>query len=269
MRKILLFILVLGLFVGLTGCRDKQIDDSSHSIIFYVGPKSTVVDSYLNVEHGSLIEEPEAPTKDGYLFDGWYKEIQYENLWNFETDTVTDSFVLYAKWVSAVWTLQFVLNPELNEVYTNPDDPVPTEFTLVKEVYMPVVSRPGGRFRGWILVPPEEYTLDMPIYRYTSELPYLEQTSFVLYPYFNNSKYMITFSVGSQTGVPKPAPKTGVEYGSVIDWTPKLQDTATHRFVGWFTKNGINSGDWGIQIVDGDYWTIAANALLYAKWEEI
>jgi len=77
---------------------------------------------------------------------------------------------------------------------------------------------------------------------------------------------MITFNP-LMTDVAKPAPKTGVTYGSIVTWTPVISDTATHTFVGWFTKNGTVSGDWGYQVINGDYWIVPSNALLYGKWQ--
>ncbi|WP_158560509.1 S-layer homology domain-containing protein [Paenibacillus contaminans] len=48
---------------------------------------------------GSTITAPAAPTKEGYIFEGWYKEAGLENKWNFETDLVTSDITLHAKWV--------------------------------------------------------------------------------------------------------------------------------------------------------------------------
>ena len=51
------------------------------------------------VDTGSKITEPTDPTKSGgYVFDGWYKESGLTNLWNFDTDIVTNDIILYANW---------------------------------------------------------------------------------------------------------------------------------------------------------------------------
>jgi uncharacterized repeat protein (TIGR02543 family) len=47
---------------------------------------------------GSTITAPEDPTKDGWDFDGWYKESTCKNAWDFNTDTVAGSITLFAKW---------------------------------------------------------------------------------------------------------------------------------------------------------------------------
>jgi uncharacterized repeat protein (TIGR02543 family) len=46
-----------------------------------------------------MVALPEAMTKTGYIFGGWYKEVAFTNQWNFATDTVTAAITLYAKWI--------------------------------------------------------------------------------------------------------------------------------------------------------------------------
>lgn len=51
------------------------------------------------VDKDSTATEPTpAPTRTDYTFDGWYKEANCENKWNFDTDTVNENTTLYAKW---------------------------------------------------------------------------------------------------------------------------------------------------------------------------
>lgn len=65
-----------------------------------------------NYAYGEKIEYiPENPTRDGYTFDGWYKESECINKWNFEVDTLPEEQFneeeitiyqetkLYAKWI--------------------------------------------------------------------------------------------------------------------------------------------------------------------------
>lgn len=50
------------------------------------------------LRYGDLLEEPEAPTRQGYTFEGWYADEALEEPWDFST-AVSDSMELYAKWV--------------------------------------------------------------------------------------------------------------------------------------------------------------------------
>jgi uncharacterized repeat protein (TIGR02543 family) len=51
-----------------------------------------------DIVSGNLISEPSSPTKNGYVFDGWYKESTCINAWNFSNDHVDSNLTLYAKW---------------------------------------------------------------------------------------------------------------------------------------------------------------------------
>lgn len=67
------------------------------------------VSPYTGVEYGSTITEPSTPEKLENTFDGWYKDAEFENAWDFENDTVTDNITLYAKWVE--WRKSRIYNP--------------------------------------------------------------------------------------------------------------------------------------------------------------
>lgn len=57
-------------------------------------------DYVILVDEGSLIPKPVDPTRDGYTFTGWYKDVDCLNPWNFETERVTVSVMLHAGWKS-------------------------------------------------------------------------------------------------------------------------------------------------------------------------
>lgn len=52
----------------------------------------------IQVDENGLINLPESPTKEGYLFAGWYKNESLTQAWNFNKDKVTKEMTLYAKW---------------------------------------------------------------------------------------------------------------------------------------------------------------------------
>jgi len=56
--------------------------------------------SSVTVESGSLLEEPSAPTRDGYSFIGWFDASSDGNEWDFDANQVTSSFTLYAQWIN-------------------------------------------------------------------------------------------------------------------------------------------------------------------------
>ncbi len=97
----------------------------NYEIIAYENGTLTVVDEYVyykvtfdinghgdtapaaleHVRQGKTISEPEAPTADGYVFCGWYREAACRTPWNFKTDTVTGNLTLYAKWQKEIVSL--------------------------------------------------------------------------------------------------------------------------------------------------------------------
>lgn len=48
----------------------------------------------------SVIAEPVAPTRQDYIFGGWYKEAACVTSWDFANDKVTENVTLYAKWIN-------------------------------------------------------------------------------------------------------------------------------------------------------------------------
>jgi len=51
----------------------------------------------MNVEYGQMISPPINPTKDGYVFGGWYKDIDLIEMFSFTT-TIHQDMTLYAEW---------------------------------------------------------------------------------------------------------------------------------------------------------------------------
>jgi uncharacterized repeat protein (TIGR02543 family) len=68
------------------------------------------------VIEGGKVTEPQAVTKLDYFFAGWYKEANFINIWDFETDLVTDNITLYAKWVSPPTNWTAVSNSQFSSI---------------------------------------------------------------------------------------------------------------------------------------------------------
>jgi uncharacterized repeat protein (TIGR02543 family) len=56
------------------------------------------IDNIVEAVHGTIIAKPGDPVRESYIFKGWFKDVQYVNAWDFDTDIVTHALVLYAKW---------------------------------------------------------------------------------------------------------------------------------------------------------------------------
>ena len=51
-----------------------------------------------NQMYGELLDVPEPPTREGYLFTGWYKDHACFEQWNVEIETIETDITLYAGW---------------------------------------------------------------------------------------------------------------------------------------------------------------------------
>ena len=51
-----------------------------------------------NQMYGEFLEAPEAPTREGYEFTGWYKDSSCDELWDLSEDIIESDMMLYAGW---------------------------------------------------------------------------------------------------------------------------------------------------------------------------
>ena len=58
----------------------------------------TDVPSQTDVMYGDLVEEPEPPTREGYVFTGWYSDENCQYEWDLDETQVAQSMTLYAGW---------------------------------------------------------------------------------------------------------------------------------------------------------------------------
>ncbi|KRF10253.1 hypothetical protein ASG89_01590 [Paenibacillus sp. Soil766] len=61
--------------------------------------EGSAVDSATDVSAGATITKPTDPTRAGYTFTGWYRDVGQVTSWDFATDTISGDITLYAKWM--------------------------------------------------------------------------------------------------------------------------------------------------------------------------
>ncbi|MBD5507557.1 MAG: BspA family leucine-rich repeat surface protein [Lachnospiraceae bacterium] len=71
-----------------------------YRVTFEMMGHGTQIPPIRSVKAGALIEEPEKPVEEGYLFNGWYKDRACTKAWNFNADTVQENTMLYARWTA-------------------------------------------------------------------------------------------------------------------------------------------------------------------------
>lgn len=101
-RKILgALLLSLGLFFGLSACKEDEakpqpIEEPVIEAIFETDGGSKI--DKVTLREAGTVKKPENPTKEGYVFEGWYKNSTKTVEWDFAKDVVTASTTIYAKW---------------------------------------------------------------------------------------------------------------------------------------------------------------------------
>lgn len=73
----------------------QQNYNTVYTVIFDSNGGSDVTEQA--IYDGSCAYEPEAPTREGYVFDGWYADNDLTTAYDFTTP-VTGDITLYAKW---------------------------------------------------------------------------------------------------------------------------------------------------------------------------
>lgn len=89
-------IIIVVLVILLIGCMAFGIKKGGFRITFDT-QGGTAVEMQTRM-YGELLETPEAPAREGFVFDGWFLDPGATMPWNLEEDVVTESVTLYAGW---------------------------------------------------------------------------------------------------------------------------------------------------------------------------
>jgi uncharacterized repeat protein (TIGR02543 family) len=113
-RKPFLFMVVAVILGMVISCEDQDLSNSStehngttdqnsttYTVSFQANGGSPAPQQQ-NIDRGGKVIKPQEMSKKDYIFEGWYKEAAFNNLWNFNSDTVTRNMTLYARWVQPV-----------------------------------------------------------------------------------------------------------------------------------------------------------------------
>lgn len=90
-------IIIVALAVLLIACMAYGIAKGGFRVSFDA-QGGTPVEMQSGIMYGEKIVPPEDPTREGFVFDGWYLDPEGIRAFRMETDVVTESMTLYAKW---------------------------------------------------------------------------------------------------------------------------------------------------------------------------
>lgn len=261
MRKLYTTLLLLAFVFLLAGCQDQKMTDVRVNVVFFTANSgATLVDSYLDLVPNSKIEAPEEPSRNGFMFTGWFKDLNWTEPWDFENDIVGDfSIVLYAGWAPMLFDIIYDLNGG-----TMPDTAYPTTFVPGENKVLPQPKRTGYIFIAWYRYDWVDSSSTIPGDAGLQVLPLNVYEDLYLYAHWRTISVVVTFRANYPIEGEGPASPTSrtVAYGSIINFT-FLEDTNDYSFMGWNTRSD-GTGEW---FVNGDIFTRTQRATLYGIWQ--
>ncbi len=226
------------LMVLALGCAIVLAEENCRVILHpnYQGAETEVQ----TVAAGSLLQEPEAPVRDGYMFTGWYTNTVCTRAYDFSTP-VTGDIRLFAGWKPlSVQVVYYLLNDKGDvltvsavpgELLTPPDEPV----------------RDGYAFTGWY----RNAAGSLP-YDFSQPVPEHDLT---IYAGYTQKKATVTFVLYDDESMTEQ-----VELGGMMH-RPDDPIRDGYAFAGWYTM--ATGGD----AVDFAQ-TVTEDRRVFAHWEK-
>ena len=187
------------------------------------------------IEYNTIATKPADPTREHYVFKGWYTDTELNNVYNFETPVVED-LTLFAKWEACKYSVVFSSNEgssvdkqtvEYNHTVTKPADP----------------TREHYEFKGWYTDAEFNHSYDFET---------LVTEDLTLYAKWEICKYTVTFNSNGGSTVDNQI----VEYGQTAMNPIAKRDGFALEY--WYLTDENRAFDFNSLIVE--------NLTLQAKW---
>lgn len=188
--------------------------------------------------YNEIIEEPISPTKEGYIFIGWFTDEELNNKYTFYR-MPDENLTLYAGWRKNTCIITFNSNGG-NEL-------LPIEIVKGTKLVKPNDPvKEGYDFVGWYLDENlnSQYIFDNKV-----------ENDMTLYAKYNKKKYIVNFDTDNGSGISS----IEVEHGDSIVLSDTTEKTG-YRFAGWYKDNNKTEKYNGEEIT--------SNTTLYALWEK-
>ncbi len=218
------------------------------------------------VAYGETLKNPGTPTREGYVFTGWYKTNE-TTAWDFTTRTVQSNLTLKAGWTEETYTItyavantgafrtvtfkygdQFSVNPNGGSYYGSTEVRTFTAQDFYKEGFHLTMqnapTKEGATFNGW--------SWDSKTSTFTA--------------WWNQNQVTITYIGNGGTGN-KETTKTDVStQGTNYQLASETLFTRSdYTFVGWDTKQDGT----GERYTAGQYIMLQQDITFYAQWAEV
>ena len=267
-NKILHCGLILILILLLFSCTDQS--PAVYTITFDPNGGTLNGKQSVIVVEGMPVPEPEAPTRSGYIFDGWYSDANTSIPYDFDTPVtssftlyakwtpVTSSFTLYAKWTQITYTVTFDANLP-DGVDAGEVSGMPTSINNIP--YGGTAEKPenptikGYQFDGWYSdvdtsIP---YDFDTPV-----------TSSFTLYAKWTAKTWTVTFLSDGGTVTFLSDGGTEIDSQSVVNCNravkPDDPEKEGYAFEGWYIQGTDTEYDFTLPVT--------SNLTLEARWSQ-
>ena len=101
---------------------------NTYTVTFNTGIHGVEIASLYDVKANTNISEYKPQiSRDGYILEGWYKDVEHTEKFNFQSDTVLSTMTLYAKWKPILVTnvsIEFSTSNGNRDKYVTDDDGV-------------------------------------------------------------------------------------------------------------------------------------------------
>lgn len=215
----------------------------------------SAVSGSTTVSGGAIQSAPTSPTKSGYDFDGWFKEVSLANEAAFPNfiHGMGENFTLYAKWAASTFTITYKAGvngtgSDLTQsfVYGNS--------ASLKDATAPL-TRAGFSISGWS-------NSDGGSQSRALEESYASAANLILYPVWSANSNTVTYDEQGGSSVSNGAFSTG----STLT-LPSASVRIGYTFQGWYSaaSGGTRLGSASATINPAD--TVAIT--VYAQWAAI
>lgn len=232
------------------------------------------------VEEETPATSPTDPTKEDYLFAGWYSNAELTGeVYDFST-LVTADITLYAKWVLNETTAQYVRFVDHRQNTTN----LIVADSTGKVTKPANPTRTGYRFGGWYSSKRGLTWNETQEFDFSKVLPeggvdvyaYWEPINSKTHSWSDNETYFSTLS-STTTYVMNPLTYQYADeialieslstplYTQEVDWNKAIEDGVA-AYPGDFSKFGTGTGKFGIDLLKNHY--VLAGAAAYPKNED-
>lgn len=192
------------------------------------------------IDHGQKVVKPTDPTRDYYVFAGWYSDDKLTKEYDFNK-AVESKMTLYAKWTPVKYTMTYVLDGGDNDAKN------PETYTVEDEITLKAPTKENYTFKGWTYDGQDTPTKDVTI-------PVGEHGNKTYTAHWEINHYDVTFDTNGGGTINKQT----IDHGSKAT-KPTDPTKVGYTFAGWYSDDKLTK--------EYDFSkAVESKMTLYAKW---